>query len=58
MTNKKSQSILEYVLVLTVALVVMVAVIASPTGAVNLGLKNFLNSMGVRIGSITSELGY
>jgi len=57
MTNKKAQSILEYVLLLTVALVVMVAAIAAPTGAVNKGLTDFFSKLGVKIGGIVTRVG-
>jgi len=50
--SKRSQSMLEYVLVLTVVLMVMLATIITSTGPVRTGINNFFSSMGTAIGGI------
>ena len=48
---------LEYVLLLTFALVVILAAIASPTGAVNVGLTQFFNGIGAKMRLILVGFG-
>ncbi len=52
--NKKAQSILEYVLVLTVVLLAILAAIGSPSGPIRVGLKNFFDQLGTTIGGIVT----
>ncbi len=53
--HKKAQSILEYVLVLTVVLLAILAAIGSQRGPIRLGLKNFFDQLGTMIGGIIEQ---
>ena len=50
--NKRAQSILEYVLVLTAVLLAILVAIGAEKGPIRLGLKNFFDQLGVMIGGI------
>ena len=50
--NKRAQSILEYVLMLTVVLLVIIVAIGSESGPIRTGLSNFFNQLGAMIGEI------
>ena len=52
MNKKKAQSILEYVLVLTVVLLVIIAAVGAPNGPIRSGLNNLFNTLGVVIGGM------
>ena len=53
--NKRAQSILEYVLVLTVVILVIVVAVGSENGPIRTGLKNFFDQLGAMIGGIITE---
>lgn len=53
--HKKAQSILEYVLVLTAVLLVVLVAIGSETGLIRLGLKNFFDQLGTMIGGMIRQ---
>lgn len=56
MTNKKAQGIVEYTLLLTAVLLVMLYAIGSPTGPVRKGLVDFFNGLGTQIGKLIEEV--
>ena len=53
--NKKAQSILEYVLVLTVVLLAIIVAIGSPEGPIRTGLSNFFEQLGAMVGEIVKD---
>ncbi len=52
---KQAQSILEYVLVLTVVLLAILAAIGSSSGPIRLGLENFFDQLGTMIDGIIKK---
>jgi hypothetical protein len=49
------QGTLEYLFVLTVALLVIIAAVASGNGPVRKGLESYFSGMGDKIGKIANE---
>ena len=52
MMNKKAQGIVEYTLLLTVVLLVILYAIGSPSGPVRTGLVGFFDGLGKKIGGL------
>lgn len=55
MTNKRAQSTLEYILVLVVILLAMLAAFASKNSPIRTGLKNFFDELGNTVGGVMDE---
>lgn len=52
MIRKNSQSTLEYVLVLTVILLAIIAAVAPRNGPIRSGLRGYFTQLGAKIGGI------
>lgn len=54
-TSLGGQSALEYLLILTAVLLVIIAAVASSNGPVRKGLSNYVTGTGDKIGEIVNE---